>query len=195
MNRDSNESKSIKPYLSLRELSKQTYPYQNEEYAYKKTLLNFKAVCEQQKLNIEEFRSGRQYRIPQTGKTTWVSLIRSMDLVDKKTEPTLGDFDFYFSELIKTRREIETRDQNPTEFSLEDDATFLEMFYAPDGKQNLIADYYRTYVMDYLSEDFDYIQNNASDDRIVLYSEMYHDHAMFELKKIRNRIRALIEKK
>ncbi|WP_340005852.1 hypothetical protein MHH52_28550 [Paenibacillus sp. FSL K6-0276] len=185
------EKDTLEPFISLRELSKQVYPHHNEDYAYTKTLSNFKAACKQNNLDHKDFLSGRQYNIPQTAKTTWVSLITSIDLIEKKAEPKIEEIDEYFMKLLQTRKSIENLADTPPEFSLEDNATFLDFFYAPDGKQNTISDYYQKYIVDHVAADFDYIQKNAPEDRVVFYSETYHDQAMFHLQKIRNIVRAM----
>lgn len=49
-------------------------------------------------------------------------------MIEKKAEPKIEEIDEYFMKLLQTRKSIENLADTPPEFSLEDNATFLDFF-------------------------------------------------------------------
>lgn len=188
-----------KEYISLRQLAKEVFPYPDneEEYAYKKTLTNYKNACKRLGLAPKALRPGRDYQIPKKSKSLWILIIKYFEMLgDNPKGKTIENF---FVDMTSKKEKLDERILNPKDdlenFFIEDMASFTEMFYAPDGKAPIIAHTYQNNLVKEIEDTYGYIIKKVPKDRIVMYAEIYYRQVNAKLLKTKALIRKMVEEK
>jgi hypothetical protein len=194
-----NKEKDKEGTISLKDLSKEVFPELEEISAYRKTSKYFEKVCNQMGIDPKQFKPGRGYKIPIGSKQMWILLIRNLKVIEG--EPSQKQFENFVNDLreIKDLMDEQHADKNDNaadSHSFIDSMTSIyESYYTASSHRDSIAALYHNEILEKIHRDFNYILENAPDDRVVFYTEFYYKQILDRAEKQSSLIRKMIKEK
>lgn len=186
--------------LTLKDVAKEVYPELDEITAYRKTLKNFKSACNQMGIDLEQFKPGRDYKIPIGSKSMWMLLIRNTNVLEGN--PSQKQYVNFVEELKETKEYLDEEHadiENDMVDSLDHSETMssvYEMFYTPSSHGKSMVMLFQNEILQEIQNDFDFIMKNAAEDRLVFQAEnFYYKPILDAIRKNGKFVKRIIKEK